>query len=447
MRALFQLAVVVTAALIGSSVANPVKIVHPGGPNDIIIDNQDTVNGTEATSNSSSPAPPTNGPNSGQGTQQLPFSFVNNFSGGQINAYVTGLDPNNQVVLLQPDGTFFTPTVGAGVTTPQPITQNVAIPLGGQGSTTNIKLPDYISAARVWFAAGDLQFFVVADSNGNPSLVEPSATNPSDPSANVNWGFVELTNTADGGIYANISYVDFVGMVLGMTLTGGDGSTQTAPGLQADAVANICTDLGAVNDGGPWNQLCYADSSGTPLRIIAPSDFAAANSSAFTGYWDNYVNQVWSQYSSSPLTVNTQAGAGNVSCTVSGDTMNCDGDNRGYGKPTAGDIFGCNSGPFTVLSGDNDVHAAVVPRLCAAFDRSTLLLPGGNVQPSLPASSYYTTSPTNWYSAIVHKYEVNGQGYAFPYDDVNPDGVPNASGVVTDPNPQLLTITVGGPSS
>jgi Beta-1,3-glucanase len=447
MRALFQLAVAVTAALIGSSVATPVKIVHPGGPDDIIIDNQDTVNGTEPTSNSSSPAPPTNGPNSGQGTQQLPFSFVNNFSGGQINAYVTGLDPNNEVVLLQPDGTFFKPTVAAGQTTPQPITQNVAIPLGGQGSTTNIKLPDYISAARVWFAAGDLQFFVVADPSGNPSLVEPSATNPSDPSANVNWGFVELTNTANGGIYANISYVDFVGMVLGMTLTGGDGSTQTAPGLQSDAVANICKDIAAVNDGAPWDQLCYADSSGTPLRVIAPSDFVAANSNSFNGYWDNYVNQVWSQYSSNPLTINTQAGAGNVSCTVSGDTLNCEGDNRGYGKPTAGDIFGCNSGPFTVLEGDNDVHAAVVPRLCAAFDRTTLLLQGGNVQPSLPASSYYSTSPTNWYSQIVHKYEVNGQGYAFPYDDVNPDGVPNASGVVSDANPQLLTVTVGGPSS
>jgi hypothetical protein len=47
----------------------------------------------------------------------------------------------------------------------------------------------------------------------------------------------------------------------------------------------------------------------------------------------------------------------------------------------------------------------------------------------------------------VHQYEADGKGYAFAYDDVTPDGVLNASGLLSDPNPTVLTITVGGPTS
>jgi hypothetical protein len=35
-------------------------------------------------------------------------------------------------------------------------------------------------------------------------------------------------------------------------------------------------------------------------------------------------------------------------------------------------------GPFELEASDNAVHQAVVPRLCAAINRSTLLLGGGN---------------------------------------------------------------------
>ncbi|KAK5633561.1 hypothetical protein RRF57_009275 [Xylaria bambusicola] len=148
-------------------------------------------------------------------------------------------------------------------------------------------------------------------------------------------------------------------------------------------------------------------------------------------------------YSNEDLSINTQTGAGTVACRVSNNQLNCAGDNRAYPKPTIADIWGCNSGPFAIIGSDNDVHRAVVPRLCAAFYRSTLLLDGGNVQPSLPASSYYTVSPTSHYARLVHQYEVNGLGYAFSYDDVNPAGE-NAAGTVSGNNPTVLKVTVGG---
>jgi len=346
--------------------------------------------------------------------------------------------------MLQPNGQFYYPSASDS-STPQPINANVAIALGAEGSTTIVTIPSYISAARIWFAQGELQFFTVQGESG-PSLVEPSAVNPSDPSADINWGFVELTWTEDGGVFANVSYVDFVGLVLGMSLTCSDNSVQEALGLQTSAVSSICSDLAAqaAIDGQPWDDLCVTGTGGQPLRVLNPTDYLALNPSAFQDYWDGYIDAVWSYYSTNTLTVDTQSSCGLVACSVSGSTLSCAGDSRAYAKPTAADIFGCNTGPFSILASDNDVHTAVVPRLCAAFDRSTFLVTGGDVQPSVLSDMYYTDATTNWYAQIVHKYEVDTRGYAFAYDDVTPTGAASAAGVVAAGDATLLTITVGG---
>ena len=432
------------AFLVGPSVGRPLTAT-PGSATDIVITSQDTVNGTytlsPAAGNSSFTAPIVDE------VAKLNFAIINNVQGGALNAYVTGLDSNNKVVMLSPNGAFYYP-VATGSSTPQLITANVAIPLGGYGSKTTFAIPDYISSARVWFAQGTLKFYAVQSATGETTIVQPASVNPKDPSANVNWGFIELTNTAAGGLYANVSFVDFVGLPNGISLQSSDGPVQTAVGLVSTAVSQICSDLiaQAAKDGQPWDQLCMKSSSGVPLRALAPTDYISANPSAFSSFWTSYVNDIWTHYSTNTLVIDTQSGAGKINCNVQGGLFQCAGDNRGYAKPAAIDIFGCNTGPFGKLPGDNDIHLAVIPRLCAAINRSTLLINGGNVQPSLSSTSYYTTSPTNHYSRIVHKYEVDGKGYAFAYDDVNPSGE-NQSGTVADPNPVLLTVTVGGPSS
>jgi hypothetical protein len=427
------------AALLGTAVARPLAAssngfteVNPGWIDDIVITKENTLNGTFA------PTDP--GDIVSAQAAQLAMSFVNNFSGGSINAYVSGLDVNGRVVFLSPSNTWVYPSAG-GSSTPVPITDNIALPLPGQGGTLNVVLPDWVTSGRVWFAVGSLQFFMVAIPNGE-GLVTPSHVNPLDPSAGVNWGFVELSNVANGGVWANISYVDFVGLVLGMKLTSTDGIEQTVPGLLAGSLQNVCNDLNtqSASDGYPWSKMCYTN-NGVPMRALSPNNYYDLDSAGFASYWQSYVDQVWAKYASTPLTIST--GSTNVQCTVSGDSMTCTGDNRAYAKPAQKDIWGCNSGTFAIIDSDNSIHRAVVPVLCAAFVRSTLLLSGGNIQPSLPSSSYYTVNPTNHYSRLVHKYLRNGLGYAFSYDDVNPTGE-NAAGLITSGNPDRLTIYVGG---
>ncbi|KAK5124837.1 hypothetical protein LTR08_005588 [Meristemomyces frigidus] len=450
MRGLFRIGLVTSATFIGHAIAAPIVIVHPGNANDIVITNQDTLNATNtAPANATSKSTAITEDAATTRSSQLPLAFVNNFA-GSINAYVTGLDPDDQLVFLQPDGTWFYPTSDASQSSPVEITANIAIAVGGEGSTTKISLPDYMSSGRIYFANGDLQFYTVwsSDTNG-PGLVQPSSSNPDDPNAGINWGFVELTNTA-AELYSDLSYLDFVGLPLGLSLDAGDGTTQTAEGVQPTAVASICSTLvsQAAVDGQPWGDLCQ-EYEGNIIRVIGPQDYMSLNPNAFAEYLMDYVNQVWAYYETNTLTIDTQALAGEVACTVQGGLLQCAGDNRGYAQPVANDIFGCNSGPFAIEDTDNDVHVAVVPRLCAAFDRSTLMLDGGNVQPSLAAFNFYTTAPTNYFSKLVHEQEMDGKGYAFAYDDVVPDNGADQSGKVVDGSgdPQLLSVIIGGSSS
>ncbi|KAI8625559.1 glycoside hydrolase family 64 protein [Xylariaceae sp. FL1651] len=435
MRGLLGLAAATLATLIARSAAHPI-VAHPGDAHDIIITADNILNSTTTETFK------TNAVGAAQVGNPLPISVVNNFDSGMY-MYITGRDSSGIPCLLGANGQFIYPQAdNTGV--PQLITANVNLPLNAKGQTTQITLPGALISARIWLAHGQLKFYTVKDGNGVSAIVEPSAANPSDPSAGIQWGFIEF-NYDGTTIYANISYVDFVGLPLGMGLTFSNGQSEIVQGLQAESVNNICNAVKAQHaaDGNVWDQLCTTSSSGQALRVLSPNLYVSANPSQFSNYYDDYVNQVWSTYTNQDLIINTQTGAGNVACRVSNNQLSCAGDNRAYPKPTTTDIWGCNSGPFGIIASDNDIHRAVVPRLCAAFDRSTLLLSGGNVQPSLSASSYYTVNPTNHYSRIVHNYETNGIGYAFSYDDVNPAGQ-NQAGEVSGSNPSNLKVTVGG---
>jgi hypothetical protein len=256
---------------------------------------------------------------------------------------------------------------------------------------------------------------------------------------------VELSYTVDSGLFVNLSFVDFVGLALGISVESEDGSVQKVLGIPATAMADICDRLRqeALGSGQPWDQLCMTDSDGDIRRVLSPKSYISLDPSAFQDYYSSYVDEVWSTYSQQSLTVNPQTSAPNITCNVLGETLNCTGEDHGYSKPSAADIFGCDSGPFTIDAMSNSIHVA--PRLCAAFQRATLLLKGGEIQPSLDPSFYYTISPNNFYSKFVHELELDGKGYAFPYDDVDPSGA-DQSGLIASQSPKLLTITINGPS-
>lgn len=375
-------------------------------------------------------------------TATLNFALKNTTTSSQVFAYITGTatSNNNALCLIESDGkTPYYPPNPSG--TMSPVGANVAIPLGAPGNTVTVTIP-YLAGARLWFSInGQLTFYV----NPGPALVEPSVSNTSDANYNVLWDFCEFTyNTQQ--LYANITYVDFVSIPIGLSLTNTSGATQTVTGMPANGLTTIVNGLNAqhASDGAGWNQLIINNSSGTPIRAVSPNTGIVMNNSLFSGYYQSYVNQVWAQYTgSTALTVDTQAAAGKVTATVVNGQLSF-GSAASYSQPAAADIFSCSSGPFTPSG--NSEKDAISARLAAAFNRSTLLI-NANQPDNENVANYYKNPITNHYSRIVHSANTDGKGYAFPYDDVAPTNGTDQSGSVFDPNPQLLTVTVGGGAS
>jgi hypothetical protein len=369
----------------------------------------------------------------------LNIALQNQTSSSVVYAYVTGqaINNNNALFLLQADGqTPYYPTSPSSNGTPLAV--NCGITLGPPGSTTNVTIPQ-IAGGRIWFCVGDTLTFLL---NPGPGLVEPSVSNTSDPNYNKSWDFCEFTFNSTQ-LFINISYVDFVCLPIALTLLNTSGVTQHVSGMPTNGLNTVCSGLIAQNaiDGAGWNQLIVASATGN-LRALSPNDGIIMNSSLFSGYYANYVNAVWSRYANNPVTIDTQAQWGTITGQVSNDLLAFP-EIGTFTQPSAADIFSCSTGPFAAASTNTAEMGDITARLAAAFNRSTLLLDSSQPDDEV-ISSYYSTSPTNHYARIVHAANLDGRGYAFPYDDVGPSGGADQSGSISDGSPSLLTVAVGG---
>jgi len=374
------------------------------------------------------------------GTLQL--ALQNKTNSSNVFAYITGLalERNNTPLFVQSNSQIYYPSSPSDIQ--QDLQADVAIPLGNPGNTVNVFIPK-IAGGRIWFSVDNRLTFKL---NPGPAVVEPSVTNTSDPNAKINWTFCEFTYN-DAQLFANISYVDFVSIPIALSLTNAQGNTQTVPGMESNGLQTAANMLRAQAQGynpnrGPWDRLVVED-NGRLLRILSPNNLLVGDGGAWDGYWDAYTNAVWDKFRNEDMTINTQAAAGNLTGRVQGDELQL-GEAGSFSKPSARDIFTCSTGPFA--TGSNQARNAVIPRLAAAFNRSILLSTPGNQFPngSRPSEYYRDYETTNHYSRIVHQVQKDGRGYAFPYDDVVPDGGQDVAGTIFTGDPQLFTIAVGG---
>jgi hypothetical protein len=373
-----------------------------------------------------------------QTTSTVSFALQNNTGADTVYAFVTGLDlaNGNALALLRSDGqTLYHPSSPAAPGAP--LGADCAIPLGPSGGAPVTLTVPQLAGARLWFSIGTpLTFYL----NPGPALVEPSVTNPSDPNIDLAWDFAEFTyNPAQ--LFANITLVDFTCIPLGLTLTDTSGGTQSVSGLPAGGLDAVCAGLTAQQaaDGNRWTDLIVT-AGGANLRALSPQNGIVLDSALLSGYFDDYVSQVWERYQATPLTVETQAAYGTLTGQVSGGLLTFPGAGS-FARPTAADIFSCATGPFAA-AGASGAALAVIPRLAAAFNRTTLLTAADQPDGAGPGG-YYASAVTNHYARIVHAALSGGLGYAFPYDDVTPDGGVNQAGPVSSGSPALLTVTLG----
>lgn len=425
---------------------------------------------------------------------------IDNKLGKEVSVYIQGKVDNNYVMVtldesgastftpvpaqpapqgaisasgVAPEGKVGVVTRDGNSTSSAPQDLRISIPPEGK----DFLIPGYMESSRIYISEEPtLQFLAQepADPNGAPGIVQPDFLNPSIPGANTSWGFMEF-NYSPSELFVNLSFVDFLGLVLGMEMAyNGDGgqTSDSVGGPTKDALRNVCDNLDNLSDqpdGMDWSVLCQRDNTGKPLRVISPEKYMsnlAGADSPFTTYFDGYVDRVWQEYAERELIVNTQDD-GNGHETADGFKVHCKvdkdsdqlvclgGDNQpvaNFTRPTSRDIFGCaGEGPFAITGADSLVKKEIVPRLCAGFTRSTLLLGEGSDPQQhtdqVGKVSYYQEPITNHYARLVHDQLRNGRGYAFAYDDVNldpTDANENTAGVIEQANPVQLTITVGG---
>jgi hypothetical protein len=107
--------------------------------------------------------------------------------------------------------------------------------------------------------------------------------------------------------------------------------------------------------------------------------------------------------------------------------------------PAAATATAWRRGPFT--TGPSPTCNAIIPKLAAAFQRSCICDVAEH--PSQP-HTFYMCNTTNHCSRVVHECNLDGKGYAFAYDDVQPDGGEDQSGKVNAGDPEVFVVAVGG---
>ncbi|RDW61308.1 hypothetical protein BP5796_11200 [Coleophoma crateriformis] len=372
----------------------------------------------------------------------LRIGLYNSTSSSTVYAYITGLSlsNNNAVCMMESDGSsVYYPS--NPTTTGVPLSANCAIPLGAPGSTTWCTIP-LMAGGRIWFCIDDTLTFLLNPGETGPGLVEPSVSNTSDPNYYKRWDYCEFTFNAEQ-LFANITYVDFVCLPIALTLTSTSGVITHVSGMASDGLDTVCANLitqGTV-DGAGWEQLVVTN-NGSNLRALSPLNGIVFNSSLFLKYFTAYIASVWEKYATEDLTIDTQGSWGSVQGTTSSGSLTF-GDLGSFSQPSAQDIFSGSSGAFAAQAINTAELLAIGARLDAALNRGTLL--SNSVQPNNEiVSTYYTNAISNQYAKIVHAANLDGKGYAFPYDDVAPYGGIDQSGEVNDPNPSELLVTVGG---
>ncbi|TDW15537.1 glycoside hydrolase family 64 protein [Kribbella kalugense] len=352
----------------------------------------------------------------------IPLTITNNSGRGDA-VYIYNLGTNlatGQQGWADAGGTFHAWPAGGNPPTPAP---DASIAGPGNGQSVTIQMPKF--SGRVYFSYGQKLDFRLTTGG----LVQPAVQNPTDPNRNILFSWSEYTLN-DSGLWINSTQVDMFSAPYAVSVNGNTTGHLKAGGY--NAVYNALRSAG-------WGGLIQTAPDGSTLRALSPL-YGVETGALPASAMDDYVNRVWSKYSSETLTVTPFGDQPNTKYfgRVSGNVMNFT-DSSGavvtsFQKPDSASIFGC----FNLLDAPNDLVRGPISRtLCAGYNRSTLLTNPN--QPDANDANFYADSVTNHYSKNIHAQMVDGHAYGFAFDDVGNhealvhDGNPTQAGLILDP--------------
>jgi hypothetical protein len=357
----------------------------------------------------------------------IPLKITNNSGRGDA-VYIYDLGTNlatGQQGWADANGTFHAWPAGGNPPTPAP-DASIAGPAAGQSTT--IRIPKF--SGRIYFSYGQKLVFKLTTGG----LVQPAVQNPTDPNRNILFNWSEYTLN-DSGLWINSTQVDMFSAPYAVGVQRSDGSTASTGHLKSGGYTGFFNALRGQPGG--WANLIQTRSDGTVLRALSPT-YGIETGALPSTVMDDYINRVWTKYSSSTLTVTPFGDQPNTKYfgRVSGNVMNFTNSSgavvTSFQKPDADSIFGC----YKLLDAPNDqVRGPISRTLCAGFNRTTLLTNPN--QPDTTSANFYTDAVTNQYARNLHAQMADGKAYAFAFDDVG-----NHESLVNDGNPQQAFVTL-----
>ncbi|MEV0934000.1 glycoside hydrolase family 64 protein [Streptomyces phaeochromogenes] len=353
---------------------------------------------------------------------------IKNSSGRSDQVYIYNIGTllsTGQQGWADANGTFHAWPAGGNPPTPAP-DASIAGPANGQ--TKTIRMPKF--SGRVYFSYGQKLVFKLTTGG----LVQPAVQNPSDPNVNILFNWTEYTLN-DAGLWINSTQVDMFSAPYAVGVKNTAGATKNTGHLKPGGYNGFFNALRGQPGG--WANLIRTRSDGTVLRALAPGHGIEAGALP-ASVMNDYINRVWTKYSTSTLTVTPFANQPGTKYygRVSGNVMNFTNGSgavvTSFQKPDSDSIFGC----YKLLDAPNDLVRGPISRtLCAGFNRSTLLTNPN--QPDTSSAGFYQDTVTNHYSRKIHAQMVDGKAYGFAFDDVGAH-----ESLVNDNNPQTAYITL-----
>lgn len=391
------------------------------------------------------------------------FGVINrdNGKGFPVGATVYVTDTQGNVAI--------TPAIPS--TAPQSLSLNV-----GMGTQNNLTLPK-LSAVRIYSSVG-APLLVHTGNIAGGGVVTPTSQDPNDPNFNTMFDFAELTWVPQGAVPnhpeittnlgVNVTEVDSFGLPQQFTVEGIDPATFQPTALTSGFLStarrpdllNTLQSFGA-----PWSGLIVGN--GDRARALAPN-LGIAGGFFPADFLDNYTNEIFSRYVTSPPLTSTLSARANpatvpdcpdpptVNYNLTGSTAGGELVFSDAGK--GGPIFSlakwstmnAYAGFFSYGSivpkdscfrPDFTIGEAVKARLQAAIMRSTVLVDSNlSDNPNCPSpSTYYQNQPLNKYAQLWHTAGINGKAYSFGFDDNC-----SQSSFELVFNPTKLTITLLG---
>ncbi|WP_211102049.1 discoidin domain-containing protein [Nitrospirillum pindoramense] len=338
------------------------------------------------------------------------------FTDDQVYVAVIGRNPaTGQFAWLKPDGTLM----------PASITDNDAaghLTAGGQNYSNyfftlaqakTLKLPK-MDSGRVFVAlGGPLYIKILADANNQVGYAGPNPLNATDPNINVYYDWYEFTYN-DAGLWINTTQVDQFGLPLLLDVYGAHNTFHKQTGLNQSRASLYNAYLAET----PAE---FHTAPLSPYRIMAPYNSTFDTGQANAAYFDSYITQIWTYYTTNTLTIDLWGGSRRFVGQVQGGQMVFTEANLGNGayvggtfvinKPTTQDVL---RGAGALATG-NATELALEAQLCAAFNRHIMDSAGDWATPA----TWYQASPANWYAKFWHDHSVGGLAYGFAYDDVS----------------------------